>query len=194
MDLFELDSGNFVAFVGTMGDRGVLHIADRSGWTYHAPGTTTWDFFHQLVYRNHKASRAESAALSQLGYPPPPVEQHDKPVKQVEWADQFNAELAVGRLPASLRGLASGSVWLILHEDLYESSLGDGRAVYPHAAFRSETAARQALAAAKKGQFDAYVLREIPLTVDAQHVRADLRIERYEHYSIDDIVRLLAGE
>lgn len=207
-ELYETDSV-VVAFLGSWGSEGLLSFHERSGWTFHPAGSVVWDSFHQGVYRNHRATRLTSADLERRRIPPPPADQYSG-VPAVAWRDQFNAEIALSAVPPGILdrlredGTRQRSVYLVLYEDVYETAFGDGCFWYPQAAFWNEQEAQNSLRLrlAKESERPEnelgykYRLKEIRLRADetGQKLAATLEIETYEHYSVDDVVRLLAGK
>ncbi len=207
-ELYETDSEVVVAFLVSGGSGGLLRYDGRSGWTFHPAGSLVWDSFHQGVYRNHRASRLTSEDLERRGIPPPPADRYSG-APAVAWKDQFNAEMSLSAVPPGILDRLTEdasrerSVYLVLYEDVYETAFGDGCFLYPQAAFWTENEARifLRLRLAKESERPKnevgykYRLKEIRLRADetGQKLSAALNIEIYEHYSVDDVVRLLAG-
>ncbi len=204
-ELYETDSEVVVAFLSD----GLLRFHPGSGWTFHPAGSVAWDSFHQGVYRNPKANRLTSEDLERRGIPPPPADQY-RGAPAVAWKDQFNAELPLSAVPPGIldrlkeHGSRETSVYLVLYEDVYETAFGDGCYLYPQAAFWSEQEAQSFLQLCLKKESERpkdevgykYRLKEIRFRTDetGQKLSADLNIETYEHYSVDDVVRLLADK
>jgi len=109
-------------------------------------------------------------------------------------------------LLAALRSVCGtrAPAWLLFEEDEYETTLGDGRFLYPCAAFLDEAAA-----CARVGQLVAldagrrkdpgslgtrYHLKAIELVRDESRneLRGDLKKESAEQVTLADVVRLLA--
>lgn len=207
-ELYETDSGLIVAFLGSGGSGGVLRHDEPLGWTFHPAGSVVWDSFHQGVYRNFRADRLTSEDLEQRGIPPPPANEYGR-IPAVLWKDQFNAEIPLSAVPPGILdrlkedGSWQRSVYLVLYEDVYETAFGDGCFWYPQAAFWTENDARifLRLRLTQESERPAnqlgykYRLKEIRLRADetGQKLAAALDVESYEHYSVDDVVRLLAG-
>lgn len=207
-ELYETDSGVIVAFLGSWGSDGLLSFHERSGWTFHPAGSVAWDSFHQDVNRNFKANRLTSEDLERRGIPLPPADQYNG-TPAVAWKDQFNSEISLSAVPPGILdrlredGTRQRSVYLVLYEDVYETAFGDGCFWYPQGAFWTENDARNflRLRLAKESERPAnalgykYTLKEIRLRADetGQKLAAALDVESYEHYSVDDVVRLLAG-
>jgi len=208
-ELYETDSENVVAFLGSWGSEGLLNFHERSGWTFHPAGSIAWDSFHQGVYRNHKAHRLTSVDLERRGIPAPPADRYGR-TPAVDWKDNFNAELPLSAVPPGIldrlreNGSRQSSVYLVLYEDVYETAFGDGCFWYLQGAFWTENEARIFLrlrlaqeAERPKNELGCkYRLKEIRLSADEteQKLAAALEIEKYEHYSVEDVVRLLARE
>jgi hypothetical protein len=207
-ELYETDSV-VVAFLGSGGSDGLLRHDGRSGWSFHPAGSLVWDSFHQGVYRNFKASRLTAADLERRGISPPPADQY-RGTPAVAWKDQFNAEIPLSAVPPGMLdrlkedGARERSVYLVLYEDLYETAFGDGCFLYPQAAFWTENDARiflrlQLTKESERPKNEVgykYSLKEIRLSADesGQKLSAALNVETYEHYSVEDVVRLLAGK
>ena len=207
-EVYETD-GIVVAFLGSWGSDGVLRHDERSGWTFHPAGSVAWDSFHQGVYRNHKGSRLTQAELDQRGIPPPPTDQASG-APAVAWNDQFNAEIPFNDVPpAVLEAVKAGAtrertVHLVLYEDTYETAFGDGCFLYPQAAFWTEDEAKAflQLQLAKEAERPPnemgyrYRIKAVSLKAheSGRRLEATLNLEIYEHYSVEDVVRLLAGK
>ena len=109
-------------------------------------------------------------------------------------------ESALGQLS----GGATLPVHLILFEDRYETSFGDGKFLYPHAAFwdgeqcaaclrRLNEEEELKIAAGFYSLGYAFTAKELTLRLDlaTQTVVADLRIGAYEHYDLNEVLLLL---
>jgi hypothetical protein len=207
VEVFEADSGDLViAFLGTMGSGGLLIWRGDKGWGFHEAQSVTWDSMHQATYRNHRATVLDAAALKERGIPwPDPTAYRSSPL---QWKDNFASEVPFSLVHESVLGqLADGSalpVHLILFEDLYETAFGDGRFLYPYAAFWDadpckscvERLQEEEALKIKAGFYSighAYTAKEVLIRadLDAQKVVADLRIEAYQHYDLNGILLLL---
>ena len=205
MEEYEIyEKGSLVViFLGTMGMRGVLIFREESGWEYEPTGSITWDSLHQEVYRNFKGDRLTEAGLKERGVTIPSFEQYEKQLRGIEWKDNFNSETPASRVPAPvLQEIMRHEgqpvdAWLILEEDYYETALGDGKYLYPQAAFWSETEAKDQMEKGEKNpakrEWYRYSLARVTLSLDnsKKKVVANLNIEPFQHYSIEDVVRLL---
>jgi hypothetical protein len=189
-------------FLAQRGFDGVLVYRDNGSWTFYANGSVEYDSYHQAVYRNHRAGILTREQLSRLGIPLPDFEQY-RGLPSMRWEDNFPVSVAAAQVPARVRSrLEAGprSACLVLLEDRYETALGDGKYLYPNAAFWDKSAAEQYVDEIKRSESDSakrewyeYTLREIPLRMDPERgvVIAGLGPGPYEHFSIVDVVRLL---
>jgi len=208
VEFYETDDGNVVAFMGIVGDQGLL-AWNGSEWSHHPAGSLRWDSTHQAVYRNHRATPLSIADLRKRLVPPPPLNQYRGKVEPIAWPENFKSSLPLvdvaAPLLAKLRSLPGTrvTIHLILEEDEYESKLGDGRFLYACAAFFDEAPARAWLAdlvsqdaAGRKTPQDfgmLYSMKSVELGRDEARNRlvGDLKQETFERYSIEDVVRLL---
>jgi hypothetical protein len=154
VQVFEADSGEFViAFLGTMGCDGLLIWRGERGWEFHEAQSVAWDAQHQGAFRNSRAAPIAAAALKARGIPWPDPTAYRGAARQ--WKDNFASEVPFSAVHESVHMSAHGSVLgklaggsalpvhLILYEDLYETAFGDGKFLYPHAAFWSEAKAQE---------------------------------------------------
>ena len=119
-------------------------------------------------------------------------------------------DVSLSELPrallATLRSLPGtrAPVWLVFEEDEYETCFGDGRFLYPRAAFLSEAEAgaclkekREEAARRKEPQTLSYrySLKKVEIVRDESRnlLCADLRLESAERVSLPEIVRLLTS-
>jgi hypothetical protein len=125
-----------------------------------------------------------------------------------QWKDNFASVLPMGpALESALEALAGGAtlpVHLILFEDRYETSFGDGKFLYPYAAFweaaqcdaclrRLQEEEELKIAAGFYSLGYAYTAKQLAIRLDpaTQTIHADLRIETCEHYDLNEILLLL---
>jgi len=205
-DIFETFSDSIVIFLGERGGSGVLRLRDDGAWNFYNPGSQEWDYFHQLVYRNFKAQALAPEELARRGIVLPDLDAYVRQAVFVEWPKNFDGDISFDRVNTAVLGalLVKNSpiaIFLVLSEDLYESAFGDGVARDAEAAFWDETAARAFIdrknaenAARAKDQMGyAYSLKTISLSVDVaqKKIRAQLNIEKYEHYTLARTLELL---
>ena len=201
-EIFETYSGVVGIFLGQWGHDGVLVYRKNAGWVFCASGSREWDGIHQEVFRNYRADKLTQEQLSRLGIPMPDLEPYrGRPA--MRWEDNFPTSVAADQVPAGVRAqLEAGprSVNLVLLEDRYETSFGDGKFLYPQAAFWDKAAAEKYVDKIKRDETDPasrewyeYTLREIPLRIDPERgiVMHGADIGPYERFSVVDVVCLL---
>jgi 16S rRNA G527 N7-methylase RsmG len=122
---------------------------------------------------------------------------------------QFSMEMAFSKVPSGIlhrlkqEGSRQAIVYLVLYEDVYETAFGDGCFWYPQAAFWTENDARIFLQLRLAMESERpenqlgykYRLKEIRFSADEtdRKLAATPDVEEHEHYSVEDVVRLLAG-
>ena len=196
--------GSVLAFLGTDGLDGVLEYYDNVGWRLHVAGSSRWDALHQGVFRNGKGRGLTAEALPAMGVPAPPVQSASELPPPVTWASNFAADRPLAEAPAALTKRVADAggtmeVFLVLEEDRYESAFGDGRFLYPVAAFWEAEPAAAFVAGRAAPATDRYAavhtVKSVRLWIDdAQGVlRADLGLRSFEHYDIDDVISRLSG-
>lgn|GEM_PF-1656445 len=205
-DFYEVES-TVIHFKGTMGSRGVLVYRPDDRWEYYSYGSIVWDSLHQQVYRNHKGEALTEQDLNCRGIRLPSAEEYQYQTKGMNWKDNFKSLISFAEVPGKLLSKLKRhpgdpkSVFLVLYEDCYETNFGDGRFLCPAAAFWTESDAIDEITNRQNNETDSagkifyrYYVKEITVSVDKskKHIAADLKIEAYEHYSLNDIIRLLA--
>ena len=197
--IFKTDGGTVGVFLGAMGCEGVL-LSREGGWGFHPAGSKVWDSLHQEAYRSHRVDFLKPEDLAAKGIVLPDLAQYrGRPAMQ--WHENFPAVMPADKVPAAvLRHLSGGPhpVFLVLLEDRYETGMGDGKFLYPEAAFWERQAAERFIADRKahekdpaKRQWYEYSLKEVVLRRAGAEVAAELRLEPYQHFSVEDVVRLL---
>lgn len=197
----ETFSGSVVAFVGEAGGEGVYVWQDGRRWVFHPANSRRWDALHQQVFRNGRAVPLTSEMLEARSIPAPP---HGPPIgaRPITWAEQFEVEMPVdevqaGLLPRLSRG--AQTLWVILYEDLFETTAGDGKYLYPAAAFWSPEEARLWVATAPQSLSEPgkpttgyrLTLKVVSLSVANGRLKAELTVDRHEHCSVRDVLRRL---
>ena len=200
LDFHDLDGG-LVAFIGPEGFQGVLQFREAQGWLLHAAGSLAWDALHQAAYRASRGDRLKPEDVRARGIPLPAIPESDNLPPLKDWSENFRSSLPLQDVPRPIRWRVEAAAgpkpaFLVLEEDLYESALGDGRFLYPVAAFW-EAAEAQAFASRKNAgapsSRPSHTVKEVTLQIDHGRgvLRAALAIAMFEHYSLDDVVRLL---
>ncbi len=197
-DYFELLSDTVIAFIGELGSGGVLvYRESEKAWEFHPQGSTTWSDFHQRVFRNHRAVLIKEDELKRRGIQiPVPDDYADRPA--MAWADNFRSELPLKTVPPSIVNAVSRgkpTIYVVLEEDTYETFFGDGKFLYPVAAFWSDAEA-VAYSTAHASEWSRHTVRPVRLEIDGQHdlLRASLELQLYEHIDLPNVVKLLLGK
>ncbi|MEW6279309.1 MAG: hypothetical protein AB1758_11840 [Candidatus Eremiobacterota bacterium] len=183
VEWFETFDGVVVAFAGT----GVFALRG-SEWHYHPGNSREWDAYHQAVYRNHRAERIEPAGL-----PPLP----EVPEARMDWLDNFTRvedRSLRGPLHEKVARAPGGraTVYVVLVEDPYETSFGDGLRRDFAGASWSEPPAR-ALMAEREAQGYRCALRTLTLDANGPELRLeDFRLETYDRAQLEAILADLA--
>ena len=139
-----------VGFLGPHGAAGVWRNFLGSGldWCFCPPESETWDWYHQMVFRQGKAESCDWAEIAERLPPvpcgvPPPEKYHlreppEPEALQAQPGSKLSRHVAAadGRLP----------VYVVLYEDCYESSFGDGVFRDFDGAFLDESTARAYIA------------------------------------------------
>jgi len=197
-EAFETFDDAILVFLGTFGAGGVLILRDGDRWDFFGEGSAEWDDWHQGVYRNGRAARLSPAALAARGIALPALDTYRRQPPG-QWTDRFPIEMPAGDAPGAVRTrVAAGplTVHLILFEDRYETSFGDGKFLYPEAAFEDAGQAEAWVRAKVAGmsspeerQWHAYTIKPVALRLDA--ARGLLVTDPqgpYERYGIRDAV------
>lgn len=177
VEWYELFSGDFAA----MTPGGVfLWSPEAPVWRWHPYDSDRWDAVHQAIYRNH---RAEVLDGPPAGAPPLP----EPGPRTVPHRDDPGAWATDPRL---IRWVGEArSAWLVLHEDLGESSFGDGVFRYVVGCFPTEQQALEAPVSAGCGRH----LRRIALRVsDGRLQAAGERLHFADRYAMPDVLADLA--
>lgn len=196
---FETFGGAVGVFLGAMGREGVL-LSREEGWGFHPAGSKVWDSLHQEAYRSHRVDFLKPEDLAAKGIVLPDLAQYrGRPA--MKWEENFSAVMPADKVPAAVLRHLGGDphpVFLVLLEDRYETGMGDGKYLYPEAAFWERQAAERFIAERKakekdpaKRQWYEYSVKEVVLRSMGPEVHAELRLEPYQHFSVDDIARLL---
>jgi len=124
------DTGTVYACVGQMGFDAIYRLMDSGGegaqWQFLVRHEAEWDAVHQMIYRNFRASKLELAEL-----PPytPAVPAEPPTIKKTWPSESGKAEAA--DYPSTAAFLQhqpdqSADLYIVLFEDRYETSAGDG--------------------------------------------------------------------
>lgn len=189
------DTQNFYACISASGLSGIFilvgHAALNPQWKFLAPGSPDWDAQHQAIYRNPRVDRIPSDHVPSSLPPLPPVPSGPFP----RWRDYFlpKEPLPVTRFPAVANAVRRRTdqmlmVHVVLHEDLYETRLGDGEFHYLRAVFLDADEARRH-AAENQNEWARFHLRQFALTVTSGCVApSDYEPLLYDHFHLEEVL------
>jgi len=190
----DLDDGHMVFAVRGPFAHGGLFISwlddTEPEWEALIPESPRWDSFHQMIFRAH---RAEVFDVSEL--PPSLRSVPAMPTGPFPSAESYLAPEAAIPAGAYARVAALASpgpveVWVVLHEDLYETKLGDGRFHYMRSVHLSEVAARAEMA--NPGEWEAFHLRTVAIEVeDGVFVFPGFAVQTYDHHKPEKVLEAL---
>jgi hypothetical protein len=181
-----------------MGSGGLLRRAS-GGWDFLPVGSRDWDAYHQEIYRNSRGERLDAKALAERGLTLPPLDEYrNRPA--VSWEDNFPSEVELKQFPPAVARLLGNeaTVYVVMLEDGYETSFGDGKFLYPERAFMDRAEAERFVEDKAKDPDEAkrqwyrYTLKEVHIRVAGGRAKAALDLQPYEHMSAADVLRVLA--
>lgn len=178
------------------GNGGIFRIYKRAfddttaQWKFLAPHSPMWEAIHQKIYRNYNATQFpewEMAYLPPLpdvpSSPHPSRESYYLPSTPLATATYPRAAVWIGKQP-----LSQAEVPLIVWEDWWESSHGDGVFRYLHGVFTSEQAAQ----AYMEGKDKYYSLRRLTVAVvQDQFTFPDFRLDLFDDYKPEEVLKKL---
>ncbi len=187
----------------------IRKLLRQDQWKFCPPGTKAWDFYHQKVYRQHRAERCSPADLGGL-VPPLPIE--FPPPRAPNVLDppppRSRDVLPGSRVYEAVRAFRDARlpVYVVLREDLYESVSGDGVFHDFEAAFLERAEAQSFVATQSDDATEedensdlrlgiAYHIREVYLTVSAGEVvvnSADSQLSPFDRFTREEICNELA--
>jgi len=181
------ESDAVYACVGPMAGNAlfVLRRPPAGEWEFLVPNSLAWDAAHQSIYRNSRITAVGpevSAALPPLPAIPrgpfPEWKEHFLPAKPIPAANYPSVAGFVSRASE-----ATVTLFVVLHEDAYETSFGDGEFHY----FRDVLITRedaQRLMDQKHGEWERLHLRSMTVRIDGDAFafpELDLRLfDRYK--------------
>jgi hypothetical protein len=135
-----------VVFCGTLGGDGLYRFvaSDGAHWEYCPVGTRLWDWYHQAAFFAHRAEPTSAARHSDL----PPLPGDWPPASSITRHDETSPHAEPGGalwLAVERRG-GILPIFIVLEEDTYETTFGDGCFRDFHGAYGDEQAALAAAA------------------------------------------------
>lgn len=158
-------------------------------WEFLHPDGARWDAVHQRVYRNFRADRINQDQLP-ANLPPPPdsiapdllIPLPPPPPKIFLRDDYPNLDKRLQNRDGAM------PLYLVLMEDLYETSYGDGKFLYPEALFFSDEEAR-AFNGSGDGAYAYHVRTGLVWLTDSE-IGCKAPGWTYDHFTDEDVMRL----
>ena len=191
----DIESDAVYACVGPMAGEAlyVLRQPPAGEWEFLVPNSPVWDAAHQGIYRNSRvtAVRAEvSAALPPL----PEIPRGPFP----EWKEYFlpDQPIPAAKYPsvacfASSARQATVNLFVVLHEDGYETSFGDGEFHYFRDVFLVREDA-QRLMDQKHGEWERLHLRSMTLRLaEGTFAFPEFDLRLFDRYKPEEVLAAL---
>jgi hypothetical protein len=187
-----------VVFCGTLGGDGLYRIVEDPAvrWEYCPVGTRLWDWYHQAAFFAHRAEPTRAVDHPEL--PPLPTEWPPDPaitrLDEAERSVHAQPGGAVWRVVERAGGELP--VFIVLEEDTYETSAGDGCFRDFRAAFYEESAARES-AANVTGTHEKRHLRRAWLRIEAGELELNVAAEDrtpFDHVTLADVCNALVRD
>jgi hypothetical protein len=191
----DIDTEAVYACVGPMGANAVFRLADPStkpaNWEFLVPDSPIWDAVHQRIYRNPRVEEVNPEEFQ----PRPPLLPEIPCGPFPEWKEYFLPEQPINasQYPSVTKFLKGQEdetvmVFVVLHEDTYETMLGDGEFHYLGGVFLTREEAQDYMGQ-NRGEWNRFHLRtmSIKLAHDA-FLFPDFRPERYDRYKAEEVL------
>jgi hypothetical protein len=192
---YQDDEADFIhACRGSLAHGGMLRISTpvttQSHWEWVQRGTGLWDAIHQKIYRNCRATPLQPSGISAL--PPLP----DAATEPARYEDPTSFEAA--EFPHLSRFLqaeehATSQFIVVLGEDTYESSMGDGEFHYLEYLCKNAHDAQAYILSKKQlpdSGYSDYHVRSLSLNLKAAVIHCDLETEVFDHCDLANALKL----
>lgn len=160
-------------------------------WECINPNHSSWDSVHQRIYRNYRADPISKEQLpSSLPSPPtevpvevlnPPPPEPPKPIRREEYPELVEYLLRCD-------GHGAAALHLVLFEDPYESSFGDGEFHYPEIVFFDLDSARSYRPSTCESY--KYHIRPGVVWLDGDVIGCEVPGRLFDQFSTQDVLRL----
>ena len=194
----DIDTEAVYACVGPMGGNAVFRLsrpsASDASWEFLVPNSPIWDAVIQRIYRN---TRVEEVSPDEF-HPQLPSLPEIPCGPFPEWKEYFLPEQPIhaSQYP-SVTKLLNGEedeavvVFVILHEDSYETMLGDGEFHYLGGVFLNREEAQDCMDQ-NRGEWSRLHLRTMSVKLDHDvFIFPDFRPERYDRYKVKEVLEAL---
>lgn len=198
----DIESDAIYACVGAMAGEAlfVMREPPAGAWEFVVPNSPEWDATHQGIFRNARVTAVKPEKAAALP-PLPPIPRGPFP----EWKEHFlpRQPIRASKYPRVARYFAAGrhervTLYVVLHEDIYETSFGDGEFHYFHAVFDAREDAER-LMGGKRGEWERLHLRSLTVRLDRGTFGfPDFDMKLFDHYKPEEVLaaweaRLRAG-
>ena len=193
------DSGNVYATSGGVAGIFRLFNQDRETgpWTFLIPYTDGWDFTHQMIFRNFECEEISHDKFLAMNLPPPLPKEPEGPFLSHAENLGRGKRLPVKGYPhvsAWISSTSLATVWVVLHEDLYETMFGDGKFCDFSNAFISRELAVDWIKLRQPGQLDHYLITSFSVSQNGSEIYSeDFNPGHFEHYSFERCVDCIEG-
>jgi hypothetical protein len=166
----------------------------QAKWSFLEPHSPEYDSYHQSIFRNGRATSLSKkmvehlpALPAEVSYEPQSREDYYRPARGIHANDYPALKKILLEQP-----LESCPIYLVLKEDMYETSCGDGCYRYLDSAHLDQTEADMAASTITATSGYQGHLRQITITLIDEHLdAADFTLAVFEHYSITEVLGLL---
>jgi hypothetical protein len=194
----DIDTDAVYACVGPMGAYAVFclrpPLTDEASWEFLVPDSPIWDATHQKIYRNPRVEEVNPDEFRPRLPPLPEIPQGPFP----QWREYFLPELPIdaSQYPAVTKFLRvqedeMAIIFVVLHEDSYETMLGDGEFHYLGDVFLNREEAQDYMDQ-DRGEWSRFHLRTMSVKLDhGVFIFPDFRPERYDRYQAEEVLKAL---
>jgi len=194
---FETD-GSVIASVGPMASTAMFRLdsmnRETAQWLLLDPNSPKFDYFHQYIFRNQHASLLAPEEIEKLpelpdevSYAPKSKEDYHRPAGNIK-ADDYPA---LTRMLLARPSKAS-PVYVVLKEDTYETSCGDGCYRYLDSVYLDRTAAEAHIAAIDATEWYRGYLRQLTIAVADECLDIpDFELALFDNFKVADVFNLV---
>jgi hypothetical protein len=188
----DIESEAIYACVGAMAGEPlfVMREPPAGAWAFLVPDSPEWDAAHQGIFRNARVAAVTPETAAALP-PLPPIPSGPFP----EWKEHFlpREPISTAKYPRIARFFAAGrheqvTLCVVLYEDTYETSFGDGEFHYFRDVFDAREDAERVMAG-KRGEWERLHLRTMSVRLDrGAFVFTDFAPQLYDRYKPEEVL------
>jgi len=193
---WETDGGNLIASVTSSIASALLIL--RAGfqpgddWEILERNSPMWNWFHQCIFRNHRADPVEAERIAAL--PPLPEAFFVGEERPAEYFHTPREPIPASKYPEvrnciQATGDSSIPIHVVLLEDLYETKLGDGKFHDLHSVWLLESECRAAVVQIQKEEWHRAHVRRMTIAIIGENVEIpDFKLELFDTEGVETIV------